>query len=142
MTVFYSGSGVRMSTPQQRLTHNSSSPVAAAYMSEENQRLLYGALVSEVHKLTNGFVTMGPMPHADMQAIMLQALDDRLGLKEQNERAFEYALRLAMNNVASYLGYLRHISDTNGHRQNDVSSILRPVNTREYKETPGREMLG
>ena len=141
MTVFYSDSGVSMSSQQQRLTHNSSSPVAAAYMSDENQRLLYAALVREVHKQTNGNVTMGPMPLADMQAIMLQAMDDRLSLKELNERAFNYALRLSMNNIASYLGYLRHISDTNGHRQNDVSSILRPANTREFKETPGREML-
>lgn len=141
MTVVYSESGVRMATPQQRLTNNSSSPVAEAYMSDENQQLVYGAVVREVYKRTSGNITMGPMPTADMQAIMLQAMDDRLGLRELNQRAFDYALRLSMNNIASYLGYLRHISDTTGHRQNDVSSILRPASTREYNETPGRPIM-
>lgn len=137
----YSASGIHMATAQQRLTNNSSSPVAAAYMSEENQHLLYRSIVRQVYKLTAGNVTMGPISLPDMQAIMLTVMDDRLSLAELNKKAMAYAVQIAMNNIASYLGYLRQISANSSGERTDLASVLRPRDTRSYKELPGRTII-
>lgn len=134
----YTLNGIHVATPGQRLTQGSQAEVAKAYMSDQNRTLLYGAVVKEVYRRTNGNITLGPQPDQDLQAIMLNCLDVRLSLKELNMRAFEECVKIVMNNVASYLGYLRHISDKDQHQQNDVTAILRPANTRSFKEAAER----
>lgn len=134
-------SGIHVATQEQRLTHGSQSPAAKAYLSIENRELLYNAVVREVYKRTSGNVTMGPRPDQDLQAIMLNVLDDRLTLRELNQRAFNEAVVISMNNIASYLGYLRDINDKDQHSRNDVSSILRPADTRSYKEYAPRSVF-
>jgi hypothetical protein len=110
-------------------------------MSDENRKLLYQSIVREVYRRTSGNIVMGPRPDQDLQAIMLNVLDPRLTLKELNQRAFNEAVLICMNNIASYLGYLRDISDKDQHSRNDVSSILRPTDTRTYKEMPMRSVF-
>lgn len=134
-------SGIYVATQEQRLAHGSQSEAAKAYLSAENRELLYSSVVREVYKRTSGNVTMGPRPDQDLQAIMLNVLDDRLTLRELNQRAFDQAVIISMNNIASYLGYLRDINDKDQHSRNDVSSILRPTDTRTYKENHPRSFI-
>jgi hypothetical protein len=134
-------SGIHVGTQEQRLAHGSQSEAAKAYLSAENRELLYSSVVREVYKRTSGNVTMGPRPDQDLQAIMLNVLDNRLTLRELNQRAFDQAVIISMNNIASYLGYLRDINDKDQHSRNDVSSILRPTDTRTYKENLSRSFI-
>ena len=134
-------SGIHVATQEQRLAHGSQSEAAKVYLSAQNRELLYNSVVREVYKRTSGNVTMGPRPDQDLQAIMLNVLDDRLTLRELNQRAFDQAVIISMNNIASYLGYLRDINDKDQHSRNDISSILRPADTRTYKENAPRSFI-
>ena len=102
--------GVHVATQEQRLAHGSQSASAKAYLSIENRELLYNAVVREVYKRTLGNVTMGPRPDQDLQAIMLNVLDDRLTLRELNQRAFNETVVISMNNI--YLKKTYHSQKT------------------------------
>lgn len=121
----------------ERLANGSASASVNAFLSDENQDLLYRSVRSYVYERTGGRVRIGPRPEADVLAVMCRHINDRHSLREMNDAAFLSLKTIVLNNVAGYLSYLNGISESRG----DALSFLRPTDTRTYRETPEQHLL-
>ena len=126
---------MQLSTRHERLAHNLESPHVEKFMSTENMSYIHTAIINSVYKATNGKVKIDKQSDQDLRIIMIRIIDSRMTLEELNNAVIQKSTSIILNNISSYLSYMKGI-DSSGQHITDA-----PQSTRSFSQAPERAVF-
>ncbi len=145
---------VTMAPQWSRFIGNKDNAVASIFFSKENKSRLHRLIIRGVYDKSDGQVSLSQQSDSELHIVMVRIIQSEynvyLDIKELNKLVVRFCVDNIIQNIGFYMQYLRDVNEgpnkTNydklrGDGQGFVDAVIRPLNTRESKESVFKNII-
>lgn len=143
-----------MAPQWSRFIGNKDCPVANIFFSRENKSRLHRLIIKAVYDKTDGQVSLSNQSDSELHMVMVTIIRSEFNvyqnIKELNKLVVQFCVENIIQNIGFYMQYLRDVNEGPNKTSYDklrsdgqgfVDAAIRPVNTRESKESEFLNLL-